>query len=52
VPVAIAGGGGRLTTSEVTSHLETTAAVLRQFGVPAEPWGRRGGPGGLEVGRS
>jgi len=51
LPLAIAGGGGRLQTSEVTSHLETVAAVLRQFGVPASTWGRRGGPGGLEVGR-
>jgi RNA 3'-terminal phosphate cyclase (ATP) len=50
VPLAVAGGGGRLTTSEVTLHLETVAAVLRQFGVPAEIWGRRGGPGGLTVG--
>jgi RNA 3'-terminal phosphate cyclase (ATP) len=51
VPLALAGGGGRLRTSEVTSHLETVAAVLRQFGVPASTWGRRGGPGGLAVGR-
>jgi RNA 3'-terminal phosphate cyclase (ATP) len=51
VPLAIAGGGGRLQTSAVTSHLETVAAVLRRFGVPAATWGRRGGPGGLAVGR-
>jgi len=51
VPLAAAGGGGRLQTSEVTLHLETVAAVLRRFGVPAETWGRRGGPGGLSVGR-
>jgi len=51
VPLAVAGGGGRLLTSEVTSHLETVAAVLRRFGVQAETWGRLGGPGGLEVGR-
>jgi RNA 3'-terminal phosphate cyclase (ATP) len=51
VPLAVSGGGGRLQTSEVTSHLETVAAVLRRFGVPAETWGRRGGPGGLAVGR-
>lgn len=50
VPLAIAGGGGRVATSEVTSHLETVVAVLRQFSVPARTWGRRGGPGGLEVG--
>jgi RNA 3'-terminal phosphate cyclase (ATP) len=51
VPIAVAGGGGRLTTSEVTLHLETVAEVLRLFGIPASTWGRRGGPGGLEVGR-
>ena len=50
VPLALAGGGGQLQTSEVTAHLETVAAVLRRFGVPAETWGRRGGPGGLSVG--
>jgi len=51
VPLGVARGGGRLVTSEVTAHLETVAAILRQFDVPAETWGRRGGPGGLEVGR-
>ena len=51
LPIALSAGGGRLQTSEVTSHLETVAGVLRQFGVPASTWGRRGGPGGLEVGR-
>ncbi len=51
VPLALAGGGGRLTTSEVTLHLETAAAVLRRFGIAARTWGRRGGPGGLEVPR-
>jgi RNA 3'-terminal phosphate cyclase (ATP) len=51
VPLAISGGGGWLRTSEVTSHLETVAGVLRRFGVPASTWGRRGGPGGLAVGR-
>jgi len=50
VPLAVSGGGGRLRTSEVTSHLETVAEVLRRFGVPALTWGRRGGPGGLAVG--
>jgi hypothetical protein len=50
VPFAISGGGGRLQTSEVTSHLETVADVLRRFGVAAVVWGRRGGPGGLAVG--
>jgi RNA 3'-terminal phosphate cyclase (ATP) len=51
VPLALAGGGGKLTTSAVTPHLETVAGVLRRFGVSASTWGRRGGPGGLEVGR-
>ena len=50
VPLAVAGGGGRLATSEVTAHLETVAAVLQRFGVRASTWGRRGGPGGLAVG--
>ena len=50
VPMALAGGGGRLVTSELTSHLETVAAVLRRFGFEANTFGRRGGPGGLEVG--
>jgi RNA 3'-terminal phosphate cyclase (ATP) len=51
VPLALARGGGRVTTPEVTLHLETAASVLRLFGIPAETWGRVGGPGGLEVGR-
>ncbi len=51
VPLALARGGGRLLTSEVSSHLERVAGVLRAFGVPAETRGRRGGPGELEVGR-
>lgn len=49
VPLALARGGGRLTTSNVTLHLETVTAVLRRFGIDAGTWGRRGGPGGLEV---
>jgi RNA 3'-terminal phosphate cyclase (ATP) len=48
LPMALA-GGGRVTTSEVTRHLETVAEVLRLFGVSASVWGRPGGPGGLEV---
>jgi RNA 3'-terminal phosphate cyclase (ATP) len=52
VPLALAGGGGRVATSEVTPHLETVASVLRAFGVGARTWGRRGGPGGLEVERA
>jgi len=50
VPLAIAGGGGRLVTSEVTAQLETASRLLRTFEVPCETWGRRGGPGGLSVG--
>jgi RNA 3'-terminal phosphate cyclase len=50
VPLAAGRGGGRLFTSEVTSHLATVADVLGLFGVPARSFGRRGGPGGLEVG--
>jgi RNA 3'-terminal phosphate cyclase (ATP) len=49
VPMALAGGGGRLSTSKVTPHLETVAEVLRLFGTPAATWGRRGGPGGIEI---
>src|SRR5204862_298778 len=45
------GGGGKVTTTEVTRHLETVAGVVSQFGIKARTWGRRGGPGGLEVER-
>jgi RNA 3'-terminal phosphate cyclase len=50
VPLALCGGGGRATTSEVTTHLETVVSVLRRFGTEARTFGRRGGPGGLDVG--
>jgi RNA 3'-terminal phosphate cyclase (ATP) len=50
VPLALARGGGRVTTPEVTLHLETVTRVLGEFGVPARVEGRRGGPGRLEVG--
>jgi len=50
LPMALSARGGRLTTSEMTAHLQTVAAVLRLFGVSATVWGRLGGPGGLEVG--
>lgn len=50
VPLAAARGGGRLRTSEVSSHLETAAAIAGLFGIPARTFGRRGGPGGVEVG--
>jgi RNA 3'-terminal phosphate cyclase (ATP) len=52
VPLAAAGGGGRVTTDEVTHQLETVATTLTLFGFTAETWGRRGGPGGLAVGGS
>src|SRR5262249_45423270 len=51
VPLALARGGGRVATSAVSARLETVASVLCAFGVEARTWGRRGGPGGLEVGR-
>ena len=50
LPLALA-RGGRVTTIEVTRHLETVAQVLRLFGVSAEVRGRQGAPGALEVGR-
>lgn len=49
VPIAVAGHGGRVSTSAVTLHLETVAEVLTAFGVPARIWGRLAVPGGLEV---
>jgi RNA 3'-terminal phosphate cyclase (ATP) len=49
VPLALA-GGGRVSTSEVTAHLQTVADVAGQFGIPASTWGRLGSPGGLEIG--
>ena len=51
VPLAVARGGGRVLTTEVTAHLETVAAIVSLFGIATETWGRRGGPGGLSVGR-
>jgi RNA 3'-terminal phosphate cyclase (ATP) len=49
VPLAIGRGGGRVSTNLVTAHLETVAAIVSLFGIGARTWGRRGGPGGLEV---
>ncbi|HET8645844.1 MAG TPA: RNA 3'-terminal phosphate cyclase [Vicinamibacteria bacterium] len=49
LPLALAGCGGRVATSEVTAHLETVAAVLRLFGIGASVSGRMGGPGLLLV---
>jgi RNA 3'-terminal phosphate cyclase (ATP) len=51
VPLAIGGGGGRVTTNRVTQHLATVAGIVSLFGIPARTWGRIGGPGGLEVAR-
>lgn len=51
VPLALAGGGGAVTTDQVGRDLERVAEVVSSFGIPARAWGRRGGPGGLEVGR-
>jgi RNA 3'-terminal phosphate cyclase (ATP) len=49
VPLAVGGGGGRVSTSRVTAHLVTVADVLTRFGIGARTWGRVGGPGGIEV---
>jgi RNA 3'-terminal phosphate cyclase (ATP) len=49
LPLALAGGGGRVSTPEVTGHLETVADVVSRFGFAARTWGRHGGPGGVEV---
>lgn len=49
VPLAVGGGGGRVTTDRVTQHLVTVAEIVSLFGIPARTWGRIGGPGGLEV---
>ena len=49
VPFAVGGGGGRVTTSAVTTHLETVASVLDAFGFHARVDGRLGGPGTFEV---
>ncbi len=50
VPLALS-GGGRVSTSTVTAHLETVAEVVSAFGIPARTWGRRGGVGGIEIER-
>src|SRR5262249_10843078 len=48
VPMAL-GRGGRVTTPSVTEHLERVVHVAAAFGLDARTWGRRGGPGGVEV---
>jgi RNA 3'-terminal phosphate cyclase (ATP) len=49
LPLALARGGGRVSTTEVTAHLLTVVDVLNLFGIAARTWGRLGGPGGFEV---
>ena len=49
VPLALARGGGRVTTSEVTRHLQTVVQILGLFGVGARVEGLLGGHGVLEV---
>jgi RNA 3'-terminal phosphate cyclase (ATP) len=51
VPLVAGGGGGKVSTVEVTRHLESAALDETRFGLPVLLWGRPGGPGGLEVGR-
>ena len=50
LPLALSSRGGRVSTTRVTEHLQTVAAIVSLFGRKAETWGRLGGPGGLEVG--
>ena len=49
VPMALSGKGGRVTTTEVSLHLETVAEIVSLFGIAARTFGRRGGPGGIEI---
>jgi len=49
VPLALSGGGGVVTTPEVTAHLETVVDVVSLFGIGARLEGRRGLPGAVEV---
>jgi RNA 3'-terminal phosphate cyclase (ATP) len=51
VPMVAGGGGGKVSTVEVTRHLESVAEIAARFGLPVTVWGRPGGPGGLEVPR-
>jgi RNA 3'-terminal phosphate cyclase (ATP) len=51
VPLCLSGGGGRISTGEVTSHLETVARIAGSFAFAVRVEGRRGGPGLVEVGR-
>jgi RNA 3'-terminal phosphate cyclase (ATP) len=49
VPMAVARGGGVVTTSEMTKPLQTTVDVLALFGVAARTSGLVGGEGHVEV---
>ncbi len=49
VPLALARGGGRVATGEVTRHLLSVVELLNAFGVAARVEGRLGLPGLLEV---
>ncbi|HTU01593.1 MAG TPA: RNA 3'-terminal phosphate cyclase [Candidatus Sulfotelmatobacter sp.] len=50
LPLALATGTSRLTTSRITSHLCTTLAVIQQLlGCPAQLGGEQGGPGSLTL---
>lgn len=49
VPLCLSGGGGRVTTGEVTTHLETVAQVAAAFGFKVTVTGKVGTPGHLEV---
>jgi RNA 3'-terminal phosphate cyclase (ATP) len=49
VPLAVAGGGGRVSTAQVTVELERVAALLPAFGFQARLTGLRGAPGLLEI---
>jgi RNA 3'-terminal phosphate cyclase (ATP) len=51
VPLCLSGGGGRITTREVTAHLETVAQVATAFGFEVRVTGRVGMPGHVEVAR-
>lgn len=50
VPMALASGTSRLTTSAVTAHLRTVLDVVGQLlGCPAQLTGEEGGPGALTI---
>ncbi len=49
VPLALARGGGRLSTPEITPALDVAVETLHAFGVAVTLRGRRGGPGLVEV---